>query len=439
VIDAVPTRPSTDDPVADTTEPRLAHRYALFIPAVLVLVPIAISFVAWSFPPHRSGLTGFIDRAVVSWPGLLLVGSWAACVVLVATIAFGASLSRGPIQALTNVRTGEFHVAALVLGTIGTASIYWSVTGGNLGTLVTIWSGQDFDNISYEFEYGAGISTGRYGAVLAGGFTIAHLLRGRPLRTIDAASILLVVATTFLNARITVAMAIVVALSILAFSGERPRLPRTAIILSAVAVSTIMVVANYSRNGDIYKERGVESPIEMTLVNAQAYLATPTQFTVGVSDALMDGRARPSGSAEMALAPILPPTIVKTFGGPEPLDVGTTVFSRYQGVIGYSLEYTTNGAAIDLLMVYGWWAWPGALLMAAAMIWVAGRFAVSGEIGAAVAGAVLYGLVEIWRVWILNAGSMNFILVMGFGAVAVGALRGRTARTRMRPAATGRG
>jgi hypothetical protein len=399
-------------------------RHALRIPALLILGPIGISFLVWLLPPSPTGLTGFYEHAPVSLAGLALVGAWLGCAVMIAAVAMSRGFARGPFPDLRRVSLDEFHVAVCVIGAIGTAWVYWSVTGGQLGTLVTIWQEQDFTLFRYNFDYGVGVATGRYASILAGGLSIARIFSGKSMRLLDWASLLVLVSTVFLNSRISLLFALFTAAAVLACDRRWSSVRTGRIAIAAVAAVALLVATNYSRNAERYEERGIDSPLEMAWVNAQAYLATPTQVTVAVSAAAMDGRAEPPTAGDAFLSPLVPPYVSKrVFDDSRPDPWGLSLDERYQGTVDLLPDLVTNGAAIDLLMLYGWWALIGAFLNLALFAWFAARLLLSGPVGAAVSGALLYGFAELWRIFLFNSGQFHFIALIGVCAIGVGRLR----------------
>jgi hypothetical protein len=407
------------------------------LPTALLLVPVGVSLGVWLLPPNPAGLTGFIERTGVSLPGLVLISSWFACAAVLASGAFSRGRRAGRIPGLDHVGVDEFHIVACIVGAIGTGWIYWSVTGGSLDTLVSIWTQQDFTRFRSDFDYGVGISTGRYASVLAGGLSLARLFTGARLRLLDWASFFVLIATALLNSRISALMALSAAGAVILFSpGSRVRPLRIAAALVAVAV--LFVLANYSRSASFYEAHGVQDPLHMAAMNTHSYLATPTQVTLAVSSAAMEGSAIPPQSPGGTLAPALPPYLTKAIGMPIPESTETdNIETFYQESVDLSISLTTNGALIDSLMTYGWGALVTALVVIAFAMWLAGRFTSSGPIGAVVGGVLLYALAETWRVFIFNAGSIHFVIFMGLAAAVFGSLRER-AQLRS-PTATARG
>jgi hypothetical protein len=92
-------------------------------------------------------------------------------------------------------------------------------------------------------------------------------------------------------------------------------------------------------------------------------------------------------------------------------------------VVDVAPSLTTNGALPELLYHHSWASLLAALLAVAAVAWGAGRFLVSAGVGPAVAGILVYGLAEIWRIFLLNQGIFHFLVLIGIAAVVVGKLR----------------
>jgi len=411
------------------------------LPALVIILPMLLSVCVWLLPVNPAGLTGFVVRSHVSVQGCAALGVWTACAVLAATAAFSAARRSGPISSLRAVTLDEFHVAALAVGAAGTLWIYYSVTGGSLSTLVALWTHQDFTRFRTDFDYGIGIATGRYAAVLAGGISLARFLCGRRMRHLDAASLAVLIAVVLLNSRVSALMAVSAALSLIVFSPSRTKIRPVRAAVAVGLVVTLFVVANYTRNAEQYRAAGVTDPIAMAAMNAQAYLATPANVALGVSSAAIDGRALPPTSLTHAADPALPPYLTKVIEDPTPVVPHANVENRYQGTVDLSLSLTTNGTFVDVLMESGWLALITAVAVIFAAMWAAGRFVVSGPIGAIGAGVLLYALSETWRVFLFNTGNIHFIVLFVFGAALVGWLRATNgaAAAHTGPSAVGRG
>jgi hypothetical protein len=386
------------------------------LPAIVIVTPALVSLMAWLGPVQRNGLTGYFAREDVSFWGVALVVAWFGTLIAVAQFGWALGRRRGGFSALHRVSVDEVHMWAAVIGLIGTASAYWIATGGSFGQVVELWQTQQFNKLRAGFEYGVGIPTLRYAAILACAFTLAHLAgRGRP-RLVDALSLVGLIGTSFLASRLALIATIFVATAIILARGTvaRPRASR--VVVAVIVVLTLFTALNYSRSAGTYREAGIENPVAMAAVNAQSYLASPTQVTLGFGTKVMNDGFTPStdvlSGALVGLPTYSPrPTLANARAG------------KISSVVEVNPSLTTNGALPDLLFSEGW----GALLAAVALVgaagWGAGRFLTSPGIGPAIAAILLYGMAELWRIFLFNQGILHFLVLIGVAAIIVGRLR----------------
>jgi hypothetical protein len=395
------------------------RRLVRWLPSIAILVPAVLSLAAWSLPVTRDGLSGYFERAPFSGWGVALLVAWYASLALVAQFAYSRGLRQGGLDGLTRVSVLEVHRVACVVGLFGTAWAYWVATGGSVSQLLELWRTQQFNTLRAGFEYGVGVPTLRYATILAAALTLVHLAtRGKP-RVLDAASLIGLIATAFLASRLAVVAAMFAAVIVLAASRRRLPAPRLGTVLITVLAAVALFTAlNYSRNAGTYREAGVTSPLTMAAINAQSYLATPTQVSLGLSSLAMDKAFDPDLGGGASLEILLP---TYTPGDPASAQAPRTPI---HSLVEHNPALTTNGAFTSLLHETGW----GALLVAIGAVgvaaWGAARFLSSEGIGPAIAGVILYGLAELWRIFLLQQGVLHFLVLIGVAALCLGILRG---------------
>jgi hypothetical protein len=392
-----------------------ARWYLRYLPALAILAPAVLSLCAWLAPASPGGLTGYYSRAPVTGWGIALVLAWFGSVVAVAQIAFARGRRTGALASLTRVSVAEVHRWACAVGLIGTAWAYWIASDGSPSRVVDLWRTQQFNTLRQGFDYGVGVPTLRYATILAGALTIVHLVgRNRP-RPVDLLSIVGLVGTSFLASRLAVTAALFTAAVVL-LAAPRLRRPRlgTAIIAAGLIV-VLFTALNFSRNAGTYEDSGITNPFAMAAVNAQSYLAAPTQVTLGLATLVMEDRIEPATGGAASVGILLPTYANRVSPGGQ----GGSLSS----VVDVAPSLTTNGALPELLYHHSWASLLAALLAVAAVAWGAGRFLVSAGVGPAVAGILVYGLAEIWRIFLLNQGIFHFLVLIGIAAVVVGKLR----------------
>ncbi len=390
--------------------------YMVVLPTVVILAPAALSLLAWWGPVAPNGLSGYYARAAVSPWGVALVIAWYGSLIVVAQTGFSLGRRQGGFISLRAVSIEEVHRWTCVVGLVGTAWAYWVATDGSPSRILDVWRTQQFNTLRAGFEYGVGVPTLRYATILAGALTLVHLAgRGRP-RAIDVLSLLGLVGTAFLASRLALVAAIFVAITIVLARGTFRRIRPGALLVGVVLILALFTALNYSRSAGTYRDAGVTNPVAMAALNAQAYLAAPTQVTLGFSSLVMDGDLDPARGGLESLSTALPSYAQSLEGSPAP----TTSISR---IVEVSPTLSTNGALPGLLYDGEWASLLVALGMAGLASWGAARFLLSGGVGAAFAGVLLYGLTELWRIFLFNQGILHFLILIGVAAVLIGRAR----------------
>lgn len=401
--------------------------YIRWLPALVIMLPACLSLAAWSGPIAAHGLSGYFSRAEATPWGVALVVAWFGSLVAAAQIGFTRGRRQGSLESLARVPVIEAHRWICAIGLLGTGWAFWLATGGSVSKIAELWRTQQFNTLREGFEYGVGVPTLRYATILAGALSLAHLARRRRPRVVDALSLIGLVAASFLASRLTVIAAIFIAVTILLTGGSvrRPRL--SAILIGALAAILLFTALNYSRNAGTYREKGVGNPFAMAAVNAQSYLAAPTQVTLGFATLVMEGQINPEtgdlGSAEVLLPTYAQPGSGTTTSQRPAGGHGGAPASSISSVVEVSPALTTNGAFSQLLYRSGWATLAFAVLAVCVAAWGAGRFLASPGIGPAIAGVLLYGLAELWRIFLFNQGILHFLVLIGVVALIVGKLR----------------
>jgi hypothetical protein len=406
---------ATDRPPA-ARGPDQAAWYVRALPALVIVLPALLSLAAWLGPVADHGLTGYFTRSHVTPWGVALVIAWFGSLIAVAQFGFARGRRQGPLAPLGRVSVDEVHRWTCAVGLFGTGWAYWVASGGSVSRIVELWKTQQFNTLRQGFDYGVGVPTLRYATILAGALTLVHLFRrGRP-RLVDALSLVGLIATSFLASRLAVTAAVFIAVTVF-FASGRVRRPRISTVLIGVLVGVALFSAlNYSRNAGTYREKGVDNPVAMAAVNAQSYLAAPTQVTLGFATLVMEGRISPPAGGLESAEVLLP-----TYASPEP--AGRVRSGSISSVVEVSPSLTTNGAFTSLLFQEDWAKLIAALVAVGFAAWAAGRFLVSGSIGPAIAGVLLYGMAELWRIFLFNQGILHFLVLIGIVALVVGKLR----------------
>ena len=298
------------------------HRW-WFTPAFFMLVPVALSFLAWAVLVawralgHTSGsweeLTGFSEWATISVRSIVLLLVWYSAVVLIATIGWrlGADKeARAEVVAPTGSFERLYFLLILAFAVVGVVYSYYRI--GNAQSILeslTAQTGNDFTN---SLSGSTGIETLRYATILAAPISI-YLWRKK---VIGWAYMVGAVTLLLLNAMIASRLALLMAGFVyvviwvktndpLTRKGSRPA--RVGIVIAVVLVVFAALTAlNYVRNANYYRDAGVTNPISMNLYQMGGDRAVPAQVSLGVSDAVMGGTWEQRGSSFRSMDAVQP-------------------------------------------------------------------------------------------------------------------------------------
>lgn len=387
------------------------------IVCLAIILPFGASIASYFIlAPSSLGLTGYSERADISLSAIALVFAWLGIACILATKGIAAGRQAGPLKGAARVRSEEAQIAFFIAGFVGTLYVYMSVIGPDVGSLVDFWRDSRFAEFS-EFDYGAGISTLRYASVVSGAFAIARYVVGRRLSMVDLASIALLIASSFMVARISLAMALASALTIVIVDKNYNTIDTRRVVIGLISIISLMAAFSFSRDANFYSEHGIHNPLHMALTSGQAYLGTPAHVTLGSTTAALSGDAQVQTTALSTLGPVVPIAVAKALGIDDEVqhqrEPWEGVTSRYDESVELTLGLTTNGAFTGLLFGHGWLALVTALIAIFFLMYIAGRWIVSGTVGIALSGCLLFSLSELWRVYLARSGLMLFILLSG--------------------------
>jgi hypothetical protein len=386
---------------------RLLRR--LLTPAVILVLPVVVSAIAWSIPGESRRLRGFSERADLTMIGVLTLLVWYGLVVVTVLLGRAAGRAVQPIDALSwdpgsDSREGRFYVLVTVLSSIGVLTVL--IGAGGFGGFLDALSATDANSLKESTGGGAGLSTLRYTTAIAAPLGLHRLLTNRRGLILAVVNIVLLLLTAAVASRLALLMAVVVFLFLIMVRPVSQRLRVGWIIVGAAAIFGLLTWLNYTRNARFYENLGISDPVAMSLYQALAYLGTPFQVSLGVADAIsFKGATFDQPPAEGWL--VLVPTF---FRGEAPQGDGTGV-NRYGAFVDYHSSLTTNSAFADTLSTYG----PAGLAASLITVFIAaalfGHFARYRNAMAVLPGVVLYGMAEYWRILLFNQGIFVYLII----------------------------
>jgi hypothetical protein len=409
-------------------------------PAFLVLVPTALSFLTWAVLigwcaagqcPAGSWmeLRGFLQPAAPSIPGVILLLAWYTLVVTAATIGWRVGLDSPASPDLVE-RTGlvaferRFFLVVLVVAVAGVGVSYATIAGST--SIVGPLAGQTGNSFSEALPNTAGPTTLRYAAILAAPIGV-YLWRKKVIGFAYAGlAVVLLLMNGLIASRMSLLMAVavyvVIKVSQRVRSGAgRPRASRGTTRWWPVAVAVLVLfglltVMNLFRNGNYYREHGVSNPVTMNLYQMGSYLAVPAQVSLGVSDAIMDGRFDLPGDIVESYSAALPSFLLLPSEAPTKSEIAQ---SRYGYTVSFSENFTTNSEFADTYIRQGIWGLVYTLALFPFAGFLYARLLSYGPVVAGGGGLIAYCLCEVWRIQLLTQGIVVFlILLTGFAAAA---------------------
>lgn len=412
-----------------------------FTPAVLILAPVGLSFLAWSVlvgsrwlglsHAVSEKLNGFSSPAHISTRGIVLLLLWYGAIVLVSTVGYwlGTNCTRRVLDDEITYTIGFERRYFFLLLAVGAAGVgYAFLKVGGVAAIVGSLSAQTANDFSAALSGFAGPQTLRYATILAAPIGI-YLWRKKVIGwPYMAAAVLLLVANSMIASRLALLMACVVFLAAWVKDRRTHRKPgrprfRMIVALALVALTgfAMLTVLNFVRNANYYREAGVSHPVAMNLYQSGAYLAVPAQVSLGVADAVGRGAWENPGGAATSLRAVQP-TFLQF--NKVTKDDSWKEESTYGHSVTFAGNFFTNSVFADIYSEHGAWGWLYTILAYGLAGYAFARILSFSPVIAASAGVVAYCFLEVWRVQILTYGIVIFLLLLtAVSALAVSKLR----------------
>ena len=417
-----------------------AHRPPVwFTPAVFILVPVILSFLAWFLLVARRELdpsqamsevlNGFAAPAPVSGHGIGLLVFWYSAIVMVSMAGFwwGTHRSRaatGDDRTNTAWFERRYFFVLLAAGVVGVGYSFMKV--GGIGAIMESLSEQTANDFSNALSGFAGLQTLRYATILAAPVGV-YLWRKKVIGWPSmACAVLLLIANAMIASRLALMMSFVIYLA----AWVRSREPRAgggsrartwlAVMLIAIAGFGVLTLLNYTRNANYYREAGISNPVEMNVYQMGAYLAVPAQVSLGVSDSVARGAWEKPGSPATS-AEAIQPTFLQF--NKITKDESWKQAATYGFSVSFAGNFFTNSVFADTYSEYGTWGWFYTILAYGVAGYAFARIFSFSPVIAATAGVVAYCFLEVWRVQILSYGIVIFLLLLTAGSALLARIR----------------
>jgi hypothetical protein len=389
----------------------------ILVPQVIMTVPVLVSFAAWALP--GSGLDrGYSVRANLTGGALVVLVSWLALMLVVTTVGHVIGSAVRPPRALADIDERRAANVVTVIASIGVLYSYFLVFSSvSVGAVLSARTGND---LSAVLPDSPGLQTLRYAAAASMAMATYGYIQGDRRRLFLLWNAGLLLSTVLLASRLSIVLCalLVVFLFRHKITFTWGRLAALA-LLGAIGLFAVTLPFNYVRNANYYEARGISNPIMMNVSQLVAYLGTPAQVAIGTASAAYDGTLGSGfrSGLDFALPTYLQPGYEST---------SVSAYGMYAPSVDVAGNFTTNSAFADTLSSAGVGGLVAITFGAFVASFLIGSLRQYRNSAALLAGMLLYGLAEWWRIYILNAGIIHFVFLSVLLACIVSRTRHRT-------------
>ena len=192
---------------------------------------------------------------------------WYTLAALGAGIGFAIGRRIDPVRRLQTFPDVSYYRYITLVAAFGVLITYSRVSDVVVAAVRT----RTFNQLRGSLEYGPGLHTLRYAAILAGGIALYRLLGKGELRALHLLNVGLLLASAAISSRLSLVMALLIAVGLYAYRDAAARFPvlRTAIV--ALAAVLALVAFNDLRNSSFVPiVYGVTNPASDGLVPGRA-------------------------------------------------------------------------------------------------------------------------------------------------------------------------
>lgn len=392
-------------------------------PAKWILYGVLASNLVWALP--GTPLKSVFGSPTITLPGIVAVGAFYGVLVAAALVGAGVGSTLRP-----SVRVGGADWASVyrwlsIVSIGGVALTYLIATKGSVSLIVELASKQQFNLLRRNIPYSAGLATLRYASIPAAAIAIDRVIATGRLRRVDALNGLALLGNAALSSRLALILA--------GFAGgflilQRRRRAHVRVrwtrrrkrqVAGLLGLAFVAVVAStWSRTGGYYRSEGFGNPVAATYQEVGRYMGTGAQVAAAVESSgtmsVFSGGGSKSpweGWYVYAVPTYLDPSLA-TLASP---DEG----QRYREVVKVNPGLTTNSVIAEAAGVLGVWSLFVLAPLVAISAGFVGHFARYRSPALLVAPVAGYALLELWRVWLFNAGVIHFIVLALLGTCAI--------------------
>lgn len=391
---------------------------AVLRPEILLLLPVVLSIAAWSVPGQSLQLRGFTTRSAISLPAVFIITAWyVACLLMLrGGSRLGSRLAPWKtVDAATEGRRERiFYLTLTAVSTIGVGSAI--TTAVMSGAVTEAIATANWNALNASIGARAGIATLRYASAVAAPYAVWMFFRRQTGPVGAIWNVVLMLANTTFSSRLTLMLACLTALFLFSQSRRDARIRVVPGLVVMIVMFGALAVFNWMRNATYYQHFGVSNPIAMNYYQIASYLGAPFQASLGMADAIVNAQLLPQPSAPESLQVIVPAFFRThmTFA-----EAAARAAHNYPTSVDVAANLTTNSTFADTLADYGWLGLLATLAAVALVGFIFGRASRYPNRQLLHGAVALYGVAEIWRIFLFTQGIFLFLLLIVVAADVV--------------------
>ncbi len=379
---------------------------ALLRPSLLVLIPASLSALVWVAPLGMNVRRGFVERAHLTLSGVVVLATWYGIIAVAGEFGFALGRDRAPLAVYERISDESYYRYFSLVALAGTGFTYASVAVLHPGLLTTAFTHLQLNLVRAVIPYSAGIPTLRYATGVAGAIALFEIVVQRRVRMLNLANLVALLLAAAIASRLLVVLCVVIFVGLIVRRRPDARVSLKAVVLGACAFFLVLTPLNYYRNALYYKTQyHLTNPFVMNAYEMSAYLGAPFQAAVGVASATNPPTPPSYRAAQAAIAYGLPTYVPLNREGV------TEASTNFRSYVDVDPALTTDSVLAALFSAMGWWSFVFigivAFVAGAAMGHAAGYRSLAG-LAMIVVG---YAFTETWRVYLFNAGIVQFIVL----------------------------
>ena len=387
-------------------------------PVPLLLIPAAISAIIWAAPWGSGVRRGYFERAHLGPSAVVFLLAWYGTWAVFGHAGYLIGRTSRPVALVNSTTDRSYYRYFTGLAILGTAWTYGAVAYRDPGLITGAVRHLQFNLVRKAVPYSAGPATLRYASIAAGSIAIFELVRTRRATPVHLLNVILLALTAALASRLSLVMAVVLLLGLVVHRSPNARIPVRWLIAGLVLFWFATSGLNYVRNAQFYRNvYQVDDPMTMNAYETIAYLGAPFQVSVGVAGQ-GDDDFPGAGTVASGIAGFLTPSYVAS-----PSGALTDREDSYRSYVDVEPGLTTNSVLSVMYGAIGLWCLALAAAIAAATGFVVGHASRYRSYFFLAGYAAAYCFAEVWRVFLFNAGIVQF-LVLAFALLPLVARRG---------------